>query len=159
MNSDDFLLQQALAGSHRAQPHQGGLATTNRLWRKGEPAGTATREQRRRGAVNLSLALSRWLLAVPVPVLALTTPSVLECRVDGSDDRFLFYPEQRIYQSGEHWVFSLMGARTLGVVHRATLRFNRLTSLNIQAVPDRLQLFSGQCRWLALQLPESPAPD
>jgi len=84
----------------------------------------------------------------------------LECRVDGGDDRFLFYPWQQIYQSSDHWVFSLMGGQILAVVNRTTLSFNRITSLNIQPHADRMQLFSGQCAWAdnhPLTTPRSPA--
>ncbi|MEH6650139.1 MAG: hypothetical protein V7707_08970 [Motiliproteus sp.] len=69
----------------------------------------------------------------------------LNCHVDGSDDQFILYLDQRIYRSEQFDVYALMGGMTLATVSRASLRFNRLTQLNLLKQPDRIQWFEGQC--------------
>ncbi|WP_210394966.1 hypothetical protein [Motiliproteus sediminis] len=84
------------------------------------------------------------MLAAVGLAAALSLP--LSCKLQDSDDRFILYPEQLVAQTATHAVYSLMGGLTLAVVQRQTLRFNRITSLNLQPRPDRMQLFSGQCQ-------------
>ncbi|MEH6470808.1 MAG: hypothetical protein V7752_06110 [Halopseudomonas sp.] len=71
----------------------------------------------------------------------------LECLVDGSDDWFILYPEQRIYRSSKYDVYALMEGMTLATVSRQRLRFHRITQLNLLPQPDRIQRFEGECRY------------
>ena len=79
-------------------------------------------------------------------IAPLCNSQVLVCDVKGSDDRFLLYPEQLILRSQQFEVYALMGGMTLATVSRLTLRFHRVTQLNLLPTPDRIQLFEGQCR-------------
>jgi len=81
-------------------------------------------------------------LLISSPTLAGT----LFCNVIGSDDHFILYPEQEIWSGREYRLYALMDGLTIAAVHRPTLRYNRLTNLNLPQASERLQLFSGQCQ-------------
>lgn len=77
----------------------------------------------------------------------------LSCDVDGSRDFFELYTEQLSFQGADFWHYQMMGGLTLIVVNRESLRFNRLSNLNLLSSstldpnrkPEAVQLFSGQC--------------
>ena len=77
----------------------------------------------------------------------------LDCRVNGTDDRFIAYPHQRIYRSDSFDYYQLMQGLTVLVVHRQTRQFNRLSNLNLlpsssldpQWSAEPYQFFNGQC--------------
>ncbi len=82
---------------------------------------------------------------------------MLTCIVEGSDDRFLLYPEQRIYRSPGFEIYALMGGMTVATVARSDLRFNRITQLNLLPQPDSVQWFEGQCYRSEDKFERSPA--
>ncbi|WP_027859043.1 hypothetical protein [Marinobacterium jannaschii] len=97
------------------------------------------------------------LIVLILPLLLLQKAAAVQaplyCDVRGSDDHFILYSHQIIW-SGEHYIFyTLMDGLTIAAVHRPSLRYNRLTNLNLHQPGERLQLFSGQC-----QISESATP-
>lgn len=77
----------------------------------------------------------------------------LHCWVDGSNDRFDVYPSQLSYTSDSFSHYQLIEGLTVLVVNNKTMRFNRLSNLNLlphsttdpTKPPDRFQLFGGLC--------------
>lgn len=69
----------------------------------------------------------------------------LVCLVDGSDDQFLLYNEQRILRSKHYEVYAMMGGMTLLTVARSSGRFHRITQLNLLPEPEPIQRFEGSC--------------
>ena len=93
--------------------------------------------------INGSAKVYTIVLSQLISLSVLADP--LLCDVDGSDDRFILYLDQRIYRSANFDVYALMGGMTLATVSRASLRFNRVTQLNLLRQLDQIQWFSGQC--------------
>ncbi len=112
----------------------------------------------------IKLSLKNRLCALKTPrclgsvVLALVAETalaeaMLDCRVAGTDDRFIVYPHQRIYRSDSFDYYQLMQGLTVLVVHRQTRQFNRLSNLNLlpsssldpQRSAEPYQFFNGQC--------------
>ncbi len=91
-----------------------------------------------------------WLAAVGLATgLAAAGASLdapLDCRVEGSDDRFLLHPHQLLKATPSFQVFILMDGLTLAVVNRDTGRFNRLSNLNLLPDPQPPQFFHGYCQ-------------
>ena len=79
--------------------------------------------------------------------------NALTCLVEGTDDRFELYPRQISYESARFLHYQLIEGLTVIVVNRKTLRFNRLSNLNLlehsTLDPTRpaepIQYFTGQC--------------
>ncbi|KZZ59489.1 hypothetical protein A3762_00465 [Oleiphilus sp. HI0125] len=79
--------------------------------------------------------------------------SALICKVDGSDDAFKIYTNQRIYESEQFEHYQLIDGLTVLVVNKDTMKFNRLSNLNLLAhstmdpsmPPEPHQFFSGEC--------------
>ncbi|MDX1451676.1 MAG: hypothetical protein R3183_03890 [Oleiphilaceae bacterium] len=77
----------------------------------------------------------------------------LHCQVAGNDDSFVLYPEQLSYTSQTFWHYQLIDGLTVLVVNRQTMRFNRLSNLNLlphstmdpAKPPEEYQMFSGTC--------------
>ena len=77
----------------------------------------------------------------------------LVCKVDGSQDYFKVYLSQRTYSSEQFSHYQLIDGLTVLVVNKVTMRFNRLSSLNLlhtstmdpNQPPDGMQLFEGVC--------------
>ena len=97
---------------------------------------------------NAAVALALTLAVFEFVLLSdsATAEEVVICRVDGSDDQFIFYPHMLIQKSGRFDIYVLMGGLTVAVVERKTGRFNRLTSLNLLDRSEKVQFFQGQCR-------------
>ncbi|RRJ83874.1 hypothetical protein [Aestuariirhabdus litorea] len=73
------------------------------------------------------------------------TPT-LRCQLDGSDDIFLFYPSMKMGESDHYLLYQQLKGLVVAVVDKRSLRFNRLTSLNLTSSPYPATLLSGQCR-------------
>ena len=77
----------------------------------------------------------------------------MTCKVNGSDDYFIVYEEQLSYSSETFSHYQLIDGLTVIVVNKDTLRFNRLSNLNLlanstidpQQPPEQHQLFEGLC--------------
>lgn len=82
----------------------------------------------------------------------------LTCKVSGSNDAFNVYPEDLSYASKSFLHYQLIKGLTVLVVNRDTMRFNRLTNLNLlqhstldpKKRAEAIQLFDGVCK--ALQI-------
>ena len=78
------------------------------------------------------------------------------CHVDSSDDLFKVYPRQLAYTGEQFNIYQLIDGLTVLIVNTQTMRFNRLSSLNLlprstldpswPAEPP--QFFSGWCEHL-----------
>ena len=80
-------------------------------------------------------------------------PSEITCLVDGSDDQFRVYSRQQIFDSDRFAIYQLIDGLTVLIINKQTLRFNRLSNLNLLAEstldpempPEPYQYFSGRC--------------
>lgn len=78
----------------------------------------------------------------------------LICSVDGSNDEFNVYPNQQIYSSDSFLHYQMISGLTVLVVNRQTMKFNRLSNLNLlqnstldpRKQPEKIQLFNGSCK-------------
>ncbi|WP_426416267.1 hypothetical protein [Aestuariirhabdus sp. LZHN29] len=70
----------------------------------------------------------------------------LRCQIDGSDDIFLFYPDMQTAETEKYLIFQQLKGLVIAVVDKRSLRFNRLTSLNLTDSPYPATLLSGQCQ-------------
>lgn len=85
-------------------------------------------------------------------VFADTTGEVI-CYVDKSDDLFKVYPRQLIFESKQFSIYQLIDGLTVLVLNNQTMRFNRLSNLNLlsastldpQMPPEAYQYFTGGC--------------
>ncbi len=76
------------------------------------------------------------------------------CYVDGSDDQFRVYPRQQVFTSERFAIYQLIDGLTVLVINKQTLRFNRLSNLNLlptssldpEMPPEPYQYFTGRCR-------------
>jgi len=79
----------------------------------------------------------------------------LICTVRDSRDYFKVYPYQLIYSSDEFSHYQLIDGLTVLVVNKNTMRFNRLSNLNLlqssamdpNKQPENYQFFSGSCKF------------
>jgi len=79
----------------------------------------------------------------------------LICSVSDSRDYFQVYPSQLIYSSDKFSYYQLIGGLTVLVVNKNTMRFNRLSNLNLlqnstmdpNKSPENYQLFNGLCKF------------
>lgn len=87
----------------------------------------------------------------------------INCLVDGTDDLFQLYQQQISYQSPSFTHYQLINGLTVVIVNRTTLRFNRLTNLNLlphstldpTKPAEPIQMFNGQCHYPRGEAPES----
>ena len=78
----------------------------------------------------------------------------LVCSVDGSKDEFSVYPDQLVYASKSFLHYQMISGLTVLIVNRETMRFNRLSNLNLlqhstldpKKQPENIQLFNGSCK-------------
>ena len=79
----------------------------------------------------------------------------LFCTVSDSNDYFKVYPSQLIYSSDTFSHYQLMNGLTVLMVNKKTMRFNRLSNLNLlqssvidtKKPPDDYQFFNGLCKF------------
>lgn len=96
---------------------------------------------------------STFLFYIFVSTVHAAPPETLICSVDGSNDDFIVYPEQVVYSSASFSHYQLIRGLTVLVVNKHTLRFNRLSNLNLlpsstldpAKKPENIQIFSGSC--------------
>ena len=108
--------------------------------------------------LSTEVCLKAWLLALLIsictPLNADSGDLAMLCHVDGSDDLFKVYPRQKIYSSEQFIIYQLIDGLTVLVINKQTLRFNRLSNLNLlpQSTldpawpPEPMQFFSGTCK-------------
>ncbi len=92
------------------------------------------------------------LMLVSQPTIA-DHAGALTCTVDGSRDQFVVYPSQQVFNSEAFSYYQMIDGLTVLVVNNPSLRFNRLSNLNLlpQSTLDphkpaeKAQFFSGQC--------------
>jgi hypothetical protein len=78
----------------------------------------------------------------------------LICSVDDTQDDFKVYPSQLVYTSKQFLYYQIIDGLTVLVVNQQTMRFNRLSNLNLLShstmdpskSPENYQLFSGTCK-------------
>ena len=76
------------------------------------------------------------------------------CTSNNSFDSFKVYPSQLTYASEDFAHFQLINGLTILVVNLKTMRFNRLSNLNLlkhstldpNLSPEQYQFFSGSCQ-------------
>jgi hypothetical protein len=77
------------------------------------------------------------------------------CYVDKSDDLFKVYSRQLIFESKQFSIYQLIDGLTVLILNKQTMRFNRLSNLNLLAgstldpamPPEPYQYFSGHCEY------------
>jgi len=83
-----------------------------------------------------------------------TTNYTIRCKVSGSLDYFLVDASKHIYASEQFTYYQLIDGLTVLVLNNKTLKFNRITNLNLLAnstldpndSPEQRQFFSGRCQ-------------
>lgn len=103
---------------------------------------------------NYGLFLCHLNLCLCSLTLQANPKHALICSVDGSQDDFKVYSEQLVFTSREFSHYQLIDGLTILVVNHKTMRFNRLTNLNLlphsTMDPNRpvenYQLFTGSCK-------------
>jgi len=93
------------------------------------------------------------------PLIQADTHKSLICTVSDSRDYFKVYPYQLIYSSDEFSHYQLINGLTVLVVNKNTMRFNRLSNLNLlpssvmdpNKPPENYQFFSGLCKHSEIQ--------
>jgi len=83
----------------------------------------------------------------------------LICTVSDSRDYFLVYPYQLIYASEKFSHYQLIDGLTVLVINKTTMRFNRLSNLNLlpssaidpKKPPENYQFFNGLCKYSETQ--------
>ncbi len=101
--------------------------------------------------VRVVLLVMLWWISAPSTA---EQGPVMVCQVKGSDDQFLVYPRQKVFNSETFMIYQLIDGMTLLAINRQTLRFNRLSNLNLlpQSTldpswpPEPIQFFSGTCK-------------
>lgn len=109
--------------------------------------------------MNISHQKQVVLLAVLLGVnlsfsaMAITERAII-CQVNGSVDYFALDATKQIYASKNFTYYQLIDGLTVLIVNNKTLKFNRLTNLNLLAhstldpnnPPEPRQFFSGSCQ-------------
>ncbi len=108
------------------------------------------------------MRFSAKLLVSIIPILSLLVctssaraeSTEMTCYVDGTDDLFKVYPRQQVFASDRFAIYQLIDGLTVLVINKQTMRFNRLSNLNLLAEstldpempPEPYQYFTGSCR-------------
>lgn len=103
--------------------------------------------------------LSKWYLQLGLALYLLSSLANAEaadwhCKVEGSNDYFSIYGKQKTFETEQFIHYQLINGLTLIVLNKTTLRFNRLTNLNLlpsssldpNQPPEPMQFFSGECQ-------------
>lgn len=88
------------------------------------------------------------------PLTQASSHDALVCTVSDSRDYFMVYPHQLIYSSDKFSHYQLIDGLTVLVVNKDTMRFNRLSNLNLlqssimdpDKPPENYQFFNGLCK-------------
>jgi|GEM_PF-2288362 len=93
------------------------------------------------------------------PLTQAGSHNLLICTVSDSRDYFQVYPYQLIYSSDKFSHYQSIDGLTVLVVNKNTMRFNRLSNLNLlqsssmdpNKPPESYQFFSGLCQFSETQ--------
>ena len=93
------------------------------------------------------------------PLIQADSHIPLICTVSDSRDYFKVYPYQLIYSSDKFSHYQLIDGLTVMVVNKNTMRFNRLSNLNLlqrstvdpNKPPENYQFFNGVCKFSEAQ--------
>ncbi|MEH6577045.1 MAG: hypothetical protein V7731_08190 [Amphritea sp.] len=102
---------------------------------------------------KLSLLINAALIYSFTQAALAVSNDVMTCKVSGSVDYFIVYADQLIYSSDKFLHYQMIDGLTVIVVNKDTMRFNRLTNLNLlpsstmdpQKPPESHQFFAGRC--------------
>lgn len=112
-------------------------------------------------AKNFILWIKAAVACFSLTVLADSSSEII-CQVENSDDLFKVYPQQLVFKSEHFIIFQLIDGLTILIINTRTMRFNRLSNLNLLSnstldpalPPEPLQFFSGRCEYFKLDLTE-----
>ncbi len=103
----------------------------------------------------MKLFISSLILALIAPTLIAQT---LQCQIAGSDDIFLLYPEQKLTNTDDFYIYQNFNGLVITTVNTQTMNFNRISHFNLLPEPLPLdnkeqnqdaQLISGLCEIVA----------